>query len=202
MKNNQYENENIENIEQQADEQIEVEASEKTVEEKSGEAKKEADLKKEKKLTETEKLNAEKEEALAQAAEYKDKWVRSVAEFDNYKKRNAKLWQDAYSEGAADVILKILSVGDNLDYALNMSLDEKTMEGLKSIKKQFDDTLKTLNVVEINPIGKLFDPNEAEAVMQAAKEEGEESDRVKQVFLKGYKLNDKIIRYAKVSVIK
>ncbi len=149
----------------------------------------------EQEISELEKLKKE-------ATEYKDKWMRSVAEFDNYKKRNAKLWQDAYTEGASQVILKILPVGDNLDFALNMELEEKTLLGLKNIKKQFTDTLKTLEVEEIDPTGEQFDPNIAEAVMQCEKGEGEESDTVKQTFLKGYKLKDKIIRYAKVSVIK
>ena len=137
-----------------------------------------------------------------QIEEYKDKWMRNVAEFDNYKKRNAKLWQDAFNEGVASVIIKILPVGDNLDWALGLGLDEKTEEGIKGIRKKFDETLKDLEVEEINPAGKPFDPNEAEAVMQVEKQDGEESDTVKQVFQKGYRKKDKIIRYAKVSVIK
>jgi len=136
------------------------------------------------------------------ANDYKDKWMRSVAEFDNYKKRNANLWKDAYSEGMSDVILQILPVGDNLDMALSLGLDEKTSEGVKLIRKKFDDILKGIGVVEINPVGEKFDPMIAEAIMQVEGEEGETSENVKQVFQKGYKLKDKIIRYAKVSVIK
>ncbi len=136
------------------------------------------------------------------ANDYKDKWMRSVAEFDNYKKRNANLWKDAYSEGMSDVILQILPVGDNLDMALSLGLDEKTTEGVKLIRKRFDDILKGIGVVEINPVGEKFDPMIAEAIMQVEGEEGETSENVKQVFQKGYKLKDKIIRYAKVSVIK
>lgn len=147
-------------------------------------------------------LEKELEKAKALADEYKDKWMRNVAEFDNYKKRNAKLWQDAYSEGKADVILKILPIGDNLDIALSMNLDQKTMDGIKLIKKKFTETLTSLGVEEINPIGQEFDPNVAEAIMQVEKADGEESDTVKQVFEKGYRTADKIIRYAKVSVIK
>ncbi len=147
-------------------------------------------------------LVLENEELKKQAEEYKDKWMRSVAEFDNYKKRNAKIWQDAFIDGANSVILKILPVGDNLEYALSMELDAKTMEGVKNIKKKFDETLSAMGVEEINPIGQPFDPNVAEAVMQAEKEDGEESDTVKMVLQKGYKIKDKIIRYAKVSVIK
>lgn len=147
-------------------------------------------------------INQEIEELKKQVADYKDKWVRNVAEFDNYKKRNAKLWQDAYNEGISSVVLKILPVGDNLDWALSMGLDEKTEEGLRGIRKKFDDTLKSLEIEEINPAGEIFDPNVAEAVMQVEGSENEKSETVKQVFEKGYKLRDKIIRYAKVSVVK
>ena len=133
---------------------------------------------------------------------YKDKWVRSVAEFDNYKKRNAHVYQDGFNDGRVEVILKILPIGDTLDWALKMELDEKTMDGLRAIKKKFEETLKGFGVEEIDPTGQPFDPNIAEAVMQAEKGENEESDIVKQVFQKGYKLNSKIIRYATVSVTK
>lgn len=147
-------------------------------------------------------LKAQLEEAKKQADEYKDKWMRNVAEFDNYKKRNAKLWQDAFNEGISSVILKILVVGDTLERALSLGLDEKTQAGIIGIKRKFDETLSSLDIEEINPVGEPFDPNVAEAVMQVEKEEGFESDTVKQVFEKGYKLKDKIIRYAKVSVVK
>ena len=137
-----------------------------------------------------------------QVDEYKDKWMRNVAEFDNYKKRNANQWIEAFNEGVASVILKILPVGDNLDWALTIGLDEKTADGIKKIRAKFDETLKGLEIEEINPIGEPFDPNIAEAVMQVPAGEGEEPDIVKQVFQKGYKKKDKIIRYATVSVIK
>jgi len=146
--------------------------------------------------------SAELTEALAKADEYKDKWMRSVAEFDNYKKRNAKIWQDAFNEGKADVLLKILPVGDNLDMALSLGLDEKTSEGIKLIKKKFLAILEDLGVVEIDPTGEKFDPEIAEAIMQVEAPDGVESDMVVQVFQKGYKTETKVIRYAKVSVSK
>lgn len=154
-----------------------------------------AQEKEQKYLEQIEKLTAE-------AEDYKEKWMRNVAEFDNYKKRNAKLWQEAYSSGISDVILKILPVGDNLEWALSLGLDEKTAEGIKKIIEKYNETLKGLDVEEINPIGEVFDPNIAEAVMQAPADDGQETDTVKQVFQKGYKLKDKIIRYAKVCVVK
>ena len=153
--------------------------------------------------TSTEDVQKESvEELKIKIEEYKDKWMRNVAEFDNYKKRNARLWQDAYNEGISSVVLKILPVGDNLDRALGMGLDEKTENGIRNIKRKFDETLKSLGIDEINPEGEKFDPNVAEAVMQVESAEEDESDTVKQVFEKGYKLKDKIIRYAKVSVVK
>ena len=147
-------------------------------------------------------LLKENEELKAQVEEYKDKWMRNVAEFDNYKKRNAKIWTDAFNEGVSSVILKILPVGDNLDWAMTLDLDERTKEGLKGIRKKFDETMQSLGIEEINPVGEPFDPNIAEAVMQVDGADGEESDTVKQVFQKGYKMKDKIIRYATVSVVK
>lgn len=149
-----------------------------------------------------EQLLKEIESLKAQVEEYKDKWMRNVAEFDNYKKRTAKNWQEAFNEGIASVIVKILPVGDNLEWALTLGLDEKTEEGIRGIKRKYDETLNGMEIEEINPIGQPFDPNVAEAVMQVPAEDGEESDTVKQVFQKGYRKKDKIIRYAKVSVIK
>lgn len=151
-------------------------------------------------IAENEKLIAELEKAKAEAEENKDKWLRNVAEFDNYKKRNAKIWQEAFDEGITNTVLKILSIGDDLEWAINLGLDEKTAEGIKNLIKKFNDTLSAIGVTEINPVGEKFDPNIAEAVMRAPKVDGEESDCVKQVFQKGYKLKEKIIRYAKVSV--
>ena len=148
------------------------------------------------------KVNEQIEKLTAEVNDYKEKWMRNVAEFDNYKKRNAKLWQEAYFSGISDVILKILPVGDNLEWALSLGLDEKTAEGIKKIIEKYNETLKGLEVEEINPVGEVFDPNIAEAVMQAPADDGQEPDTVKQVFQKGYKLKDKIIRYAKVCVVK
>lgn len=153
-------------------------------------------------LSQEQTLLQENENLKKQVEEYKDKWMRNVAEFDNYKKRNANQWSEAFNEGVSNVLLKILPIGDNLDWALTLGLDEKTAEGIKNLKRKFNDTLQTLDVEEIDPTGQPFDPNIAEAVMQVPAQEGETADTVKQVFQKGYKRKDKMIRYATVSVIK
>ncbi|MBE7081194.1 MAG: nucleotide exchange factor GrpE [Clostridiales bacterium] len=147
-------------------------------------------------------LLLENETLKKQVEEFKDKWMRNVAEFDNYKKRTAMQWAEAFNEGIASVIIKILPVGDNLDWALSLGLDQKTEEGIIKIRNKFDETLKSLEIEEINPVGEVFDPQIAEAVMQVPASDGEQVDTVKQVFQKGYRKKDKIIRYATVSVIK
>ena len=152
--------------------------------------------------SEIDQLKEQLEKANALADEYKDKWMRNVAEFDNYKKRNANQWSEAFNEGISSVIIKILPVGDNLDWAMTLGLDEKTTEGLKNVKRKFDETLKGLEIEAIDPQGQPFDPQIAEAVMQVEGEEGDVPDTVKQVFQKGYRRKDKIIRYATVSVVK
>lgn len=182
--------ESAENAEETINEEAVPETEEPVVEEASPET------------PEKSETEREIEELRKQVAEYKDKWLRNVAEFDNYKKRNARLWQEAFNEGISSVVVKILPVGDNLDRALGLGLDEKTQEGIKAIRRKYDETLKGMDIEEIDPAGEPFDPNVAEAVMQVEKGEGDTSDTVKQVFEKGYRLKDKIIRYAKVSVIK
>ncbi len=136
-----------------------------------------------------------------EAFAYKDSWYRTSADFDNFRKRNSEARSIAYKDGKIDTITKILVVGDNLERALTMPLDEKTKQGIELVLRQFKETLQSLDVFEINPLGEIFDPTTSEAVMKMPKEDGEEENVVKQVFLKGYKLGDKIIRYAQVVVI-
>lgn len=147
-------------------------------------------------------LEAKLSEALKAADEYKASWYRTAADFDNYKKRNNETRANAYADGKGDVIKSILVIGDNLDRALALAIDEKTKEGMELVVRQFSETLNNLGVSEINPVGEVFDPNLHEAVHQVEPEEGDQSGTVKQVFKKGYSLNGKMLRYAQVVVIK
>ena len=81
-----------------------------------------------------------------------------------------------------------------------MGLDEKTTEGLKLLKRKFDDILTAMEVTEINPVGEQFDATYSEAIMAMPAQEGEESGIVKQVYVKGYKKGEKVLRYAQVIV--
>lgn len=131
--------------------------------------------------------------------DYKDKWMRSVAEFENFKKRNAETRRLSYLEGRADIVLKVLPIGDNLERALSMC-DENTKKGIEMILKSYKQFLESEGIEEINPVDEEFDPNFCEAVMSEPAEEGVEPGYVKQVFLKGYKRGDKVLRYAQVKV--
>ena len=146
------------------------------------------------------KEQAEKNAALAE--EYKDKWYRVTAEYDNYRKRTQTERATAYLDGQTDAIKKILVIGDNLERGLAFDLDEKTKQGLQLIFRQYNEVIKNLGLEEINPVGEKFDPNFAEAVMQEEAKDGEEEGTVKTVFRKGYKLKDKVVRYAQVVVVK
>lgn len=152
-------------------------------------------------LTENEELKQDVEKYKVEALSNKDSWYRCAADFENFKKRNAETRINAYKDGKTDMVNKILVVGDNLDRALKMDLDAKTKEGIEMTARQFKETLEAEGITEINPENEPFDPNTQEAVMQMPKEEGEVTGNVKQVFLKGYKMGDKIIRYAKVVVV-
>ena len=140
--------------------------------------------------------------AQEESEKFKDNWYRTTAEFENYKKRNQDLRKTSYQEGKIDAIKNILLIGDTLDRALSMDIDEKSKQGIELIQKQFIETMKALGVEEINPIGEIFTPETAEAIAIVDGGEGEESGTVKQVFKKGYKLTDKTIRYAQVVVVK
>ncbi len=131
----------------------------------------------------------------------KDSWYRCAAEFENYKKRNEQTRKFAYDDGKKDAILSLLLIGDSLDRALSLPMDDKTKEGVLLIQKQFVESLLALGVEEINPLGETFNPETAEAIATLPCGEGETPDTVKQVYKKGYKMSGKVIRYAQVIVL-
>ena len=148
-----------------------------------------------------EDIAAELEKARALAEDYKNKWYSVAAEYDNYRKRTASQSAQAYDQGKAEAILKLLPVSDNFGYARDAAQDEATRDGIDKIIKNFANILISLGVeeVEISP-GDDFDESVAEAVMNVPCGEGERPNVVKAVFRKGYRQNGKIIRFAQVSV--
>lgn len=163
-------------------------------EEESREASEEAEeAPKEDEQSEEEKLKAE-------LSEQKDKYLRVMAEYDNFRKRTAKERLDLISTAKADAVTQILPVIDNFERALSAQTQDETYKaGIEMIFKQFGDVLKNLGIEEINPLGETFDPNVANAVNQIEDENLGENE-VAQVFQKGYRIGDKVLRYAMVVV--
>ncbi len=148
---------------------------------------------------------AEQAQGLEEKAQGKvsdDTYMRLVADFDNFKRRNATAVSAAYEDGKIEVIKGLLDVVDNLERAIATMADENDKKGAELIYKQASELLKKLGVVEIEALNKPFDPNLHNAVMQAEAENADEVDTCVEVFQKGYSLNNKVIRYSFVKVAK
>ncbi len=155
------------------------------------------------------KLNAElaslRKQAEAEknkAAEMTDSARRIQAEFDNYRRRMNDNSRRVRDDATAEVLVKIVPVLDTIAQALKMIDDEKVAGGVKMIGDEITKLLGSYGVTEIEAEGKEFDPKLHEAVMQIPAETEEQKDTVKEVFQKGYKMGDKVIRPARVIVNK
>lgn len=138
------------------------------------------------------------EEALKQAAEYKDMALRQRAEFENYRKNNQNLSKEVRERTIVDVLESILPVLDSFDRAEQAITDENTLTGLSIIKEQFKLVLAKYNVTEIAAAGKDFDPNFHNCIMQVEKEDM--TGKVVYEIQKGYMLGDKVLRHSVVAV--
>ena len=148
---------------------------------------------------EIESLRSESDKLRDELKLAQDKTLRAMADFDTYRKRNLELSRTSRIDGEVEVLNGILPVLDNLTRASQAITDESAKQGVDLIIKQFESALKSLGVEEIEALGKPFDPNTMNAVMQA---EGEgESGTVSEVFQKGYVLKGKVLRYSMVKVI-
>ena len=133
-------------------------------------------------------------------ADQKDKYLRLMAEYDNYRKRTAKQQLEARESAVGDTVLKIIKIYDNFERAADTECsDEKYKTGVEMILKQFKDVLDKMNVKILDPTGEPFDPATANAVNQIEDPELGENV-VAQVFEKGVMIGDKVIRYPMVVV--
>ncbi len=141
------------------------------------------------------------EEAQEESCEdYKDKLLRTMAEFDNYKKRTAKEKDAMYEYAVAETVGKILPVIDTLKLSLaHAENDDPVKKGVELTIKQFDEVLSKLNVKEIEALGKTFDPNLHNAVMHIDDDSYGEQE-IAEVLQSGYILNERVIRYSMVKV--
>ena len=146
------------------------------------------------------KKQEELEKALAEAEDCKRKWYAVTAEYENYRRRTQNQAAQRYQEGRNDVIAALFPIGDNLERAISTCSDENTKQGLDMILKTYNKVLEGEGVEAIDPIGQPFNADVAEAIMAMPAEDGEESGIVKQVYVKGYKKGEKVLRYAQVIV--
>jgi len=155
--------------------------------------------------TETEKLKKENERLKDENAGLKDARLRLLAEFDNYKRRNARDSVRLVETANECLIKELIPVLENFERALDPAHKEKDVEafykGVDLIYNLFFNVLKKTGLAEHNPIGCDFDSEKHEAVMQIPCKEHPEH-KVAQVIQKGYSLNNKMIKYAKVAVSK
>ncbi len=143
------------------------------------------------------------EAAQAQAAEHYDRYLRAVAELDNFRKRTAKMRTDTREETLRDVLLQIAPVMDNMRRAL--AQDNATVEafkqGVELIYGQLQEALRGYGLEEIQAIGQPFDPVYHEALLEVERPDQPPGTVVEEME-KGYRLRDKVVRPARVVVSK
>ena len=148
--------------------------------------------------------NDTKTDTAAEAAEWRDKYLRLQAEFDNFRKRTLREKMELVTNGGADVLKAMLTVLDDVQRAVEASEKSEDIaalrEGNRLVAQKFIDTLKQKGVTEIEAVGKPFDADLHEAVAKFPAANEEQKGMVIDVVQRGYKLGDKILRYAKVVV--
>ena len=148
---------------------------------------------------ELEAKTEEAKKATEEAAEAKDKYLRLAAEYDNFRKRSQKEKDGIYSDAVSDTVNEILPIFDNLERAAIYEDAQKVAEGLAITAKSIDSMISKLKIERFGAVGDVFDPNIHNAVLHVEDETLGESV-IAEVFQTGYRLQDKIIRYAMVKV--
>lgn len=149
--------------------------------------------------SENKALSAENEKLKNELAETSDKYLRMLAEYDNFRRRTQKEKEGIYADAYECALSAVLPVADNLERAALCTDGESLADGVKMIIKQFSEALGKLGVEAYGERGEAFDPVMHNAVMQV--EDGELGENtVAEVLQKGYKKGDKILRHAVVKV--
>ena len=177
-------------------------------------AKKEKDMKKKEEQQEAEAVETEQtQEAAEEAAEETpvnpfeekynaehDSYLRLAADYDNFRKRTVKEKEQSYGNGKADAVEKMLPVYDNLERALNQPTEDAAYK--KGVELTMNELVKILNGLGVEIFGEAgesFDPNLHNAVMHT-EDESLGENVIAQVFQKGFKLGEKVVRFAMVQV--
>ena len=155
----------------------------------------------EKALEEKDKMIADLKGKLEES---EDKYLRMLAEYDNFRKRVQKEKESIYVDTKAECVEMLLSVLDNLERAsavdVSKSDAQSVVDGVNNILRQAGETFAKMGVEEIAAKGEKFNPELHNAVMHDESEDFEENT-ISDVFLKGYKIGDKVIRHSMVKVM-
>jgi molecular chaperone GrpE len=154
--------------------------------------------------TETDKAEKELKETVAKLAEMQDKYIRLSAEFDNYRKRTLREKIDMSKYAGEDLLFKIIPLMDDFERAIKHMEDDTDCAAMKSgidlIYSKFSEFLKQSGVKEIDAMNSSFNVDIHEAVAKIPVNEEEKKGKVVDVLLKGYYLQDKVLRFSKVVV--
>jgi len=184
------------------------ETKEETKEEAKGEKRedkkegKKEDKKEKQSETSEQKLNKEIDELKKAQAEEKDRYLRLAAEFDNYRRRTAKERLELIETASESVIKSMLPIADDFERAIAVLKDSKdsdaSKQGTELIYKKMMEMLKNSGVTVIEAIGKDLNTDEHEAIAQIPAKDPKQKGKIVEIAQQGYKLNGKVIRFAKV----
>ena len=151
-------------------------------------------------VSELEALKADFEALKAEKDDLYDKYLRTLAEYDNFRKRSQREKDAIYGDATAESVKKLLPVLDSFERALNYECkDEEFKKGISLIQNTLKDVFDSMGVKEIPDIGEQFDPNLHEAVMHT-EDPSYGENVITDCYRKGYTLNDKVIRFSMVIV--
>lgn len=183
----------------QEDQNLDKELAEESAEESVDQQPEEAE--KEEKQAQPEEKASEENEAEIKLSQMKDQLLRTMAEFDNYRKRTTKEKEQIFNRGVSYVVEAILPVIDNFERALAAAKDKEDnfVKGVEMTYQQMLGALKNLGVEQMEALGQTFDPHFHDAMQHVEDEQYGESEIV-EVFQKGYMLNEVVIRPSLVKV--
>ena len=150
--------------------------------------------------TELETVKEELEALKAEKDELYDKYLRTLAEYDNFRKRSQREKDAIYGDATTEAVKKLLPVLDSFERALNYECkDEEFKKGISLIQNTLKEVFDSIGVKEIPDVGEQFDPNLHEAVMHT-EDPAYGENVITDCYRKGYTLNDKVIRFSMVIV--
>jgi len=171
----------------------------------SGKQKASSKINVKKSIPKTNELNAKIEQLTAELNDLKDKYLRTIAEFDNFKKRKERDFIDVIERANREICLELLPVLDDFERSLNTSTGKKNYKSLRNgielIFQKLLSALKRQGVEAIEAVGQPFNPQVHEAIFQVADAE-KPSNIVVDEATKGYRYKDKVLRFSKVVVNK